>query len=67
MNKSVEKQFDPFLHGFLLVTHDSSLRKLFRADEIDLLVAGSQVLDFNQLASATAYDGGYSNDSPTIK
>ncbi|CAF2317173.1 unnamed protein product [Rotaria sp. Silwood2] len=67
LNKSIEKQFHPFYHGFLLVTRDSSLRKLFRADEIDLLVAGSQVLDFNQLASAADYDGGYTKDSLTIK
>ncbi|CAF3649699.1 unnamed protein product [Rotaria socialis] len=67
LNKSIQRQFDPFFHGFLLVTHDSSLRKLFRADEIDLLVAGSHVLDFNQLALAAEYDGGYSKDSPTIK
>ncbi|CAF1526298.1 unnamed protein product [Adineta ricciae] len=67
LNKSVEKQFHPFFHGFLLVTHDSSLRKLFRPDEIELLVAGSQVLDFNQLASAGEYDGGYTRDHPTIK
>ncbi|CAF2034825.1 unnamed protein product [Rotaria magnacalcarata] len=67
LNKSIQKQFDPFFHGFLLVTHDSSLRKLFRADEIDLLVAGSHVFDFNQLASAAEYDGDYSKDSPTIK
>ncbi len=67
LNKSVEKQFHPFFHGFLLVTRDSSLRKLFRPDEIELLVAGSQVLDFNQLASAAEYDGGYTKDSPTIK
>jgi ubiquitin-protein ligase E3 A len=49
------------------VTGDSSLRKLFRPDEIELLVAGSQVLDFNQLASAAEYDGGYSKDSQTIR
>ncbi|CAF3302124.1 unnamed protein product [Rotaria socialis] len=67
LNRSVEKQFHPFFHGFLLVTRDSSLRKLFRPDEIELLVAGSQVLDFNQLATAAEYDGGYSKDSPTIR
>lgn len=67
LNKSVEKQFHPFFHGFLLVTRDSSLRKLFRPDEIELLVAGSQALDFNQLASAAEYDGGYTKDSPTIQ
>ncbi|CAF0756173.1 unnamed protein product [Adineta steineri] len=67
LNKSVERQFHPFFHGFLLVTRDSSLRKLFRPDEIDLLVAGSHVLDFNQLASAAEYDGGYTKDSPTIQ
>lgn len=67
LNKSIEKQFHPFYHGFLLVTGDSSLRKLFRPDEIDLLVAGSQLLDFTQLASAADYDGGYTAESPTIK
>lgn len=67
LNKSVEKQFHPFYHGFLLVTRDSSLRKLFRPDEIELLVAGSQALDFKQLESAAEYDGGYTKDSPTIK
>jgi hypothetical protein len=67
LNKSVERQFHPFFHGFLLVTRDSSLRKLFRPDEIELLVAGSQVLDFDQLASAAEYDGGYTKDSPTIR
>ncbi len=67
LNKSVEKQFHPFFHGFLLVTRDSSLRKLFRPDEIELLVAGSHVLDLNQLASAAEYDGGYTKDSPTIQ
>lgn len=50
-----------------MVTRDSSLRKLFRPDDIELLVAGSEVFDFNQLASAAEYDGGYTKDSPTIK
>ncbi len=67
LNKSIERLFHPFFYGFLLVTRDSSLRKLFRPDEIELLVAGSQILDFNQLASAAEYDGGYTKDSPTIK
>lgn len=67
MNKSIERQFHPFFHGFLLVTRDSSLRKLFRADEIELLVAGSQVLDFDQLASAAEYDAGYTRDNSTIQ
>lgn len=67
MNRSIERQFHPFFHGFLLVTRDSSLRKLFRPDEIELLVAGSQLLDFDQLASAAEYDGGYTKDSSTIQ
>jgi ubiquitin-protein ligase E3 A len=50
-----------------LVTGDSSLRKLFRPDEIELLVAGSQVLDFKQLALAAEYDGGYTKNSEIIK
>ena len=39
----------------------------FRPDEIELLVAGSQVLDFNQLALAAEYDGGYTKNSEIIK
>jgi len=67
LNQSIDKQFHPFYHGFLLVTNDSSLRKIFRPNEIDLLVAGSQILDFNQLALAAYYDNGYTKDSPTIQ
>ena len=38
-------QFDAFKRGFDIVTFDSILRKLFRPEELELLVCGSQVID----------------------
>ena len=43
LNKSIEKQFRAFRRGFQLVTNETPLRKLFRPDEIELLVCGSEV------------------------
>ena len=36
-------QFEAFKRGFDIVTHDSLLKTLFRADELEMLVCGSQV------------------------
>lgn len=67
LNASVRKQFEAFKKGFVIVTSDSILKNLFRADELELLVCGSQVFDINELQNATEYDGGYTKDSPVIR
>lgn len=67
LNKSIECQFGAFCQGFQMVTGDSPLKALFRPEEIELLVCGSQNFDFSSLEEATEYDGGYSDSSPIIK
>lgn len=44
LNKMVERQFRAFRRGFNMVTDDSPLANLFRPEELELLVCGSQVL-----------------------
>ncbi|XP_050416965.1 ubiquitin-protein ligase E3A [Patella vulgata] len=67
LNKSIERQFKAFKRGFNMVTNESPLRMLFRPDEIELLVCGSKVLDFNALEEATEYDNGFTAQSTTIR
>ena len=40
--------------------------QLFRWEELELLICGSPVLDFEALERVTQYDDGYSRDHPTI-
>lgn len=67
LNKSVERQFRAFRRGFQMVTDDSPLKVLFRPEEIELLVCGSQNFDFAALEDSTEYDGGYAADTLIIK
>uniref|UniRef100_A0A8C6TE17 Ubiquitin-protein ligase E3A n=1 Tax=Neogobius melanostomus TaxID=47308 RepID=A0A8C6TE17_9GOBI len=67
LNKSVENQFRAFKKGFLMVTNESPLKYLYRPEEVELLICGSRILDFDALEKTTDYDGGYSKDSQIIK
>lgn len=67
LNKSCKQQFEAFKRGFDIVTHDSLLKSLFRADELEMLVCGSQVFELSELESTTEYDAGYTKDTPVIK
>lgn len=67
LNKSVEKQFHAFYKGFQMVVDESPLELLFRPEEIELLICGSKNFDFDELENSTEYDGGYTNDTQTIK
>ncbi|KAL7640296.1 UNVERIFIED_CONTAM: hypothetical protein RMT77_009710 [Armadillidium vulgare] len=66
LNKNVERQFSAFKRGFSMVTDDSPLLHLFRPQELELLVCGSQNYDFAELRKSTEYDGGYNASSPII-
>lgn len=44
LNKMVERQFRAFRRGFNMVTDDSPLSSLFRPEELELLICGSQVM-----------------------
>uniref|UniRef100_A0A0B6ZJY5 HECT-type E3 ubiquitin transferase n=1 Tax=Arion vulgaris TaxID=1028688 RepID=A0A0B6ZJY5_9EUPU len=67
LNKSIEQQFRAFKRGFLMVTSESPLKQLFRPEEIEVLVCGSKILDFHALEEATEYDGGFTEDSQTVR
>ncbi|CAL1540986.1 unnamed protein product [Lymnaea stagnalis] len=67
LNKSIDQQFRAFKRGFLMVTSESPLKQLFRPEEIEMLVCGSQIFDFHALEEATEYDGGFTDDSATIR
>ncbi|CAL4082500.1 unnamed protein product, partial [Meganyctiphanes norvegica] len=67
LNKVVDRQFRAFRRGFNMVTDDSPLASLFRPEELELLVCGSQQYDFMELMKSSEYDGGYSSESPVIQ
>ncbi|GJP52902.1 hypothetical protein CLOM_g12065 [Closterium sp. NIES-68] len=66
LNKLVERQFGPFSHGFLRLCGGAVLR-MFQADELELMVCGSPVFDFEELERNARYEDGYSKESPVIK
>ena len=65
LNKSIERQFDRFRKGFSTVC-DSKIFHLFRYEELELLICGSPVLDFEELEANTSYEG-FEKDDITIK
>ncbi|KAL4230130.1 Ubiquitin-protein ligase E3A [Mactra antiquata] len=67
LNKSIEKQFRAFRRGFQMVTSESPLKTLFRPNEIELLICGSENFDFFALEEACEYDGGFDKHSTTIR
>ncbi|KAK3865964.1 hypothetical protein Pcinc_028466 [Petrolisthes cinctipes] len=67
LNKMVERQFRAFRRGFNMVTDDSPLSNLFRPEELELLICGSQHYDFMELMKNTEYEGGYSSETPIIQ
>lgn len=52
--ESVSQQFCDFKDGFMRVVTEASL-KLFRADELEKLIAGTKELDFAELEKSTSY------------
>jgi len=66
LEDSIRRQFDAFFKGFKMLC-DSDGFKLFRAEELELLICGNPALDFEALEKHTEYDNGYTKDHPTIK
>jgi len=62
---SVQDQFGEFRTGFLQ-SAGSIVLDLFRPEELGLLIAGREELDFVALESKTRYEG-YTADSPTVR
>ncbi|KAJ1679131.1 hypothetical protein EV182_002669 [Spiromyces aspiralis] len=65
-NKSCAKQLEAFQQGFDRICCDSII-KMFRPEELDLLICGSPDLDFDALESSATYDGGYTMETPIIR
>jgi len=66
LKDSIAAQFEAFLSGFRLVC-ESRAFDMFRAEELEQLVCGSPVLDFEELEKVTQYDNGYHQDHRVIK
>jgi ubiquitin-protein ligase E3 A len=68
LQDSIASMARAFLKGFgmVVLTRSPALR-LFRAEELELLVVGSQELDFDALEKNTTYEGGYSESSTTVR
>lgn len=65
LNKGVSSMFGEFKTGFLSICGGEVL-KVFKAQELELLVCGNPVLDFKELEKVTKYEG-YSKDSQTVR
>lgn len=63
---SVELQFNKFREGVTQCVGKNKM-KLFKPEELALLVAGREDLDFYALMKATKYDNGFTADSPTVR
>ncbi|KAI8836611.1 hypothetical protein BC829DRAFT_436639 [Chytridium lagenaria] len=66
MDKSISAAFTAFVEGFNCVVEKGALL-LFRPEELQELVVGSEVLDFDELEKATQYDGGFTVESAFIR
>lgn len=65
-NRSIENVFIPFRNGFYRVC-DDKLFHILRPEELELIICGTQNLDFIELEKSARYDDGYEKDSETIK
>eukprot|EP00903_Cladosiphon_okamuranus_P014085 g13092.t1 len=63
---SVKDQYGPFERGFHKVVGGKALR-LFRPEELELLICGNPKLDFDALEENSKYEDGYSRDDPVVK
>ena len=64
-NKSIEEYFNSFEKGFFCA-FNRNLTKFLKPDELELIIRGKELLDFNELKKACQYKD-YTKDSETIK
>ncbi len=62
LNESIQKQFEPFAKGFLLVSQGKMI-DMFNEQELQYAICGVSNLDFEQLRKTTVYDDGYDEES----
>eukprot|EP00494_Astrolonche_serrata_P004972 UN04987 len=66
MEGSVKKQFDMLNQGFEMVAGADTI-SLFRWEELQLLVCGSELIDFEELERSSRYADGFEKTDATIK
>ena len=64
-NKSIQDAFNSFERGFYCV-FNRDLSKILNPKELELIICGTQTLDFNELKKVCRYEE-YTKDSITIK
>lgn len=64
-NQQCETQFNAFKRGFFK-TMTADVIDLFNEEELDLLISGSKILDFEDLEKATRYVDGYNKESGIV-
>ena len=64
-NKSIQEVFNSFERGFYCV-FNRDLSKILSPEELELIICGTQTLDFNELKKVCRYEE-YTKDSETIK
>ena len=64
-NKQIEKFFRYFYQGFNSVCKGQFLYT-FEPEELELLICGSPILDFEALRKVTKYEDGYDSNSRVI-
>jgi ubiquitin-protein ligase E3 A len=66
LNTAIHKQFEAFARGFMMLCGGPAIH-LFSATELERLVCGNPILNFDALQSNARYDGGYSAEHRVIK
>jgi len=64
-NESIKEFYNSFEKGFYKV-FDKKLSKILSPQELELIICGTQKLDYNELQKSVRYEG-YTSDSITIK
>ncbi|OHT10301.1 ubiquitin ligase [Tritrichomonas foetus] len=65
LDNSIKNQFEAFKDGFLRVCNSMSM-KLIYPEELDILVSGPEVFNWDDLKNHTVYSDGYDSQSPTV-
>jgi hypothetical protein len=64
--KSVERQFDAFQDGFRKVIEFDEGFKMLQYDELDIILSGAIVFNWDDLRAYAIYSNGYHAESPVV-
>lgn len=67
LNDSIALQFEAFLKGFRQVLKGKAFDMITRGEELELLICGNSVLDFDALEVKCKYEGGYDEEHKAIR